>query len=94
MAAGQALQAGLVGDAALAVGVVGAQRQGDGQGAALQAAGLTGAQLGGRPEGRGQGGWEGQTQETINGRIIYSSGGARDLLFWVDIVVKRIVWIS
>lgn len=54
VAAGEALQASLVGDAALAVRHVGAQRQGAGQGAALQAAGLTGAQLGGRP-GRGRG---------------------------------------
>lgn len=50
VAAGEALQAGLVGDAALAVRQVRAQRQGAGQGAALQAAGLTGAQLGGRSE--------------------------------------------
>lgn len=50
VAAGEALQAGLVGDAALAVGQVGAQRQRAGQGAALQAAGLAGAQLSGSPE--------------------------------------------
>lgn len=50
VAAGEALEAGLVGDAALAVGQVGPQRQGAGQGAALQAAGLAGALLGGRPE--------------------------------------------
>lgn len=48
VSAGEALQAGLVGDAALAVRQVGAQRQGAGQGAALQAAGLAGALLGGR----------------------------------------------
>lgn len=47
VSAGEALQAGLVGDATLAVRQVGAQRQGAGQGAALQAAGLTGALLGG-----------------------------------------------
>lgn len=47
--AGEALQPGLVRDAALAVRQVGAQRQGAGQGAALQAAGLAGALLGGRP---------------------------------------------
>lgn len=50
MPAGEALEAGLVGDATLAVRQVGAQRQGAGQGAALQAAGLAGAQLSGRPE--------------------------------------------
>lgn len=54
VAAGQALQAGLVGDAALAVRQVGAQGQGAGQGAALQAAGLAGALLGGRPERQGK----------------------------------------
>lgn len=53
VAAGEALQAGLVGDATLAVRQVGAQRQGAGQGAALQAAGMAGAQLGGRPEREG-----------------------------------------
>lgn len=53
VSAGEALQAGLVGDATLAVRKVGAQRQGAGQGAALQAAGLAGALLGGRPEGTG-----------------------------------------
>lgn len=53
VSAGEALQAGLVGDAALAVRQVRAQRQGAGQGAALQAAGLAGALLGGRPEKRG-----------------------------------------
>lgn len=54
VSAGEALQAGLVGDAALAVGHVGAQRQGARQGAALQTAGLTGALLSGRPEGESQ----------------------------------------
>lgn len=53
VSAGEALQAGLVGDATLAVRQVGAQRQGAGQGAALQAAGLAGALLGGRPEKEG-----------------------------------------
>lgn len=52
VSAGEALEADLVGDAALAVRQVGAQRQGAGQGAALQAAGRAGAQLGGRPERR------------------------------------------
>lgn len=46
---GEALQSGLVGDAALAVREVRAQRQRAGQGAALQAAAMTGALLGGRP---------------------------------------------
>lgn len=46
VSAGEALQAGLVGDATLAVRQVGAQRQGAGQGAALQAAGMA-ALLGG-----------------------------------------------
>lgn len=50
VSAGEALEAGLVGDAALAVRQVGPQRQGAGQGAALQAPGLAGALLGGRPE--------------------------------------------
>ena len=54
VSAGEALQAGLVGDAALAVWQVGAQRQGARQGAALQAAGLAGALLGGRPEEEGR----------------------------------------
>lgn len=49
VAARQALEAGLVGDAALAVWQVGAQGQGAGQGAAVQAAGLAGALLSGRP---------------------------------------------
>lgn len=49
VAAGEPLQPGLVGDAALAVWQVGAQRQRAGQGAALQAASLAGAQLSGRP---------------------------------------------
>lgn len=53
VAAGEALQADFVGDAALAVRQVRAQGQGAGQGAALQAAGLTGAQLGRRPEEEG-----------------------------------------
>lgn len=44
---GEALQSGLVGDAALAVRQVGPQRQRACQGAALQAAGLAGAVLGG-----------------------------------------------
>lgn len=52
VSAGETLQAGLVGDAALAVRQVGAQRQGAGQGTALQAAGQAGALLGGRPNGR------------------------------------------
>lgn len=47
VSAREALQPGLVGDAALAVRQVGAQRQRAGQGAALQAAGLAGALLGG-----------------------------------------------
>lgn len=59
VSAGEALQAGLIGDAALAVWQVGAQRQGAGQGAALQAAGLAGALLGGRPE-RKEGSQDGQ----------------------------------
>lgn len=59
VSAGEALQAGLVGDATLAVRQVGTQRQGAGQGAALQAAGVTGALLGGRPEEEG-----GQTDVT------------------------------
>lgn len=46
VSAGEALQAGLVGDATLAVRQVGAQRQGARQGAALQAAGMA-ALLGG-----------------------------------------------
>lgn len=50
MAAGEALEAGAVGDAALAVRQVRTQRQRTGQGAALQTAGLAGAQLGGGPE--------------------------------------------
>ena len=50
MATREALKAGLVGDAALAVWQVGTQRQGAGQGAALQAAGLAGTQLSRRPE--------------------------------------------
>lgn len=54
VSAGEALQAGLVGDAALAVRQVGAQRQGARQGAALQAAGLAGALLGVRPEEEGR----------------------------------------
>lgn len=45
--AGEPLQTHLVGDAALAVGHVWAQRQGAGQGAALQAASLDGALLSG-----------------------------------------------
>lgn len=49
VSAGKPLQARLVGDAALAVGRVRAQRQGAGQGAALQAARLDGALLRGRP---------------------------------------------
>lgn len=49
----EALQAGIERDATLAVREVGAQRQGAGQGAALQTAGLAGAQLGGRPEEEG-----------------------------------------
>lgn len=60
MSAGEALQAGLVGDAALAVRQVGAQRRRAGQGAALQAAGLAAALLGGRPGGKKGG--EGGTQ--------------------------------
>lgn len=51
VSAGETLQTHLVGDAALAVGHVGAQRQGAGQGAALQAASLDGALLGGGPGG-------------------------------------------
>lgn len=50
MSAGEALQPGLVGDAALAVRQVGPQRQRARQRAALQAASLAGAVLGGRPE--------------------------------------------
>lgn len=50
VAAGEALEADFVGDAALAVRQVGPQGQGAGQRAALQAAGLAAAQLGGRPE--------------------------------------------
>lgn len=53
VSAGEALQTGLVRDAALAVRQVGPQRQGARQGAALQAAGLAGALLGGRPEREG-----------------------------------------
>lgn len=49
VSAGEAFQAGLVGDATLAVRQVGAQRQRASQGAALQAACLAGALLGGRP---------------------------------------------
>lgn len=47
--AGQALQTGLVRDAALAVREVGAQGQRPGQGAALQAAAMTRTLLRGRP---------------------------------------------
>lgn len=53
VAAGEALQTGLIGNATLAVWHVGAKRQGAGQGAALQAAGLAGTQLGGRPDQKG-----------------------------------------
>lgn len=52
VAAGEALQPRLVGDAALAVGGVRAQGQRARQGAALQAAGLDGALLGGGPADR------------------------------------------
>lgn len=53
VAAGQALEPGLVGDAALAVGGVGPQGQGPCQGAGVQAASLAGAQLSRRPGGGG-----------------------------------------
>lgn len=53
VATGEALQTGLIRNATLAVWQVGAQRQGAGQGAALQAAGLAGTQLGGRPDKKG-----------------------------------------
>jgi len=49
VAAGQPLEAGVVGDAALAVGQLGPQGQGARQRAAAQAARPAGAQLGGRP---------------------------------------------
>lgn len=49
VSAGEALQARLVADAALAVRPLGAQRQRAGQGAALRAAGRAAALLGGRP---------------------------------------------
>lgn len=52
MAAGQPLQPRLVGDAALAVGQVRAERERASQGAALQAASLDGALLGGGPADR------------------------------------------
>lgn len=51
MAAGETLQPGLVGDAALAVRNIRAQRQTTGQRTALHAGGLTRAELCGRPAG-------------------------------------------
>lgn len=51
VSAGETLQPGLVGDAALAVRNIRAQRQATGQRTALHAGGLTRAQLSGRPAG-------------------------------------------
>lgn len=59
VAAGEALEAGAVGNAALAVQEIRTQRQRSGQGAAVQAAGLAGAQLSRRPEGAEARGEEG-----------------------------------
>lgn len=64
--AGEALQTGLVGDAALAVREVGAQGQRAGQGAALQAAAVAGALFGGRPEENNQK----KTQKCLTFRLI------------------------